>query len=214
LLAPVEAQAREGSAVGGEERALLVRMLGALLFASDHTMGEGEICRALGIGRGELAALMAELDRHLSPLGLMRERVGGGWRLATAPDLGEFLLARLGERESLRLSPAALEVLAIVAYRQPITRPEIDHLRQTGSESPLKTLLKKGLIATRGRAEQPGRPFRYVTTRRFLELFGLDRITDLPRLSADAKQVEESLFPGEAESRRGEGEGDEGGGEG
>ena len=113
--------------------------------------------------------------------GLRIERVAGAWRMITDPVLDPYLRALHGSAAAHRLSPAALEVLAIVAYRQPVTLPEINFLRGVNSGAALRTLLDRGLVRVAGRKRVVGKPFLYRTTRRFLEHFGLDRIEDLPK---------------------------------
>ncbi len=112
--------------------------------------------------------------------GLRVERVAGGWRAVTPPDLDAELRAFHGLQQKQRLSQAALEVLAIVAHRQPVTQPEINFIRGTNSAAVLRTLLDRGLIRMAGRKAVVGKPFLYRTTKGFLVHFGLDRIEELP----------------------------------
>ncbi len=121
--------------------------------------------------------------------GVMLDRVGGGIRLVTRPELHPYLAAFFESHQRARLSMAALETLAIVAYRQPITAPEIQELRGVSSASVLKTLLDHRLVRLAGRKDVVGRPFLYRTTREFLLRFGLDRLRDLPPL----EELEELL---------------------
>jgi len=122
--------------------------------------------------------LVSNWDAEGRPLTVLR--IVGGFQMATRPEWVE-LVARLQEdRRSHRLSRAALETLAIVSYRQPVIRPDIDSIRGVSSDSSLKTLLERGLVAIAGRDEGPGRPLLYKTTPNFLRYFGLNRIEDLP----------------------------------
>ncbi|MFC1530294.1 SMC-Scp complex subunit ScpB [Gemmatimonadota bacterium] len=122
--------------------------------------------------------LTGNWDSEGRPLTVLR--IVGGYQMATRPEWVE-LVARLQEdRRSQRLSRAALETLAIVSYRQPVIRPDIDSIRGVNSDSALKTLLERGLVAIAGRDEGPGRPLLYRTTSNFLKYFGLNRIEDLP----------------------------------
>lgn len=124
------------------------------------------------------------------PSGVMLDRVGGGIRLVTRPDLHPYLASFFESHQRARLSIAALETLAIIAYRQPITAPEIQELRGVSSAaSVLKTLLEHRLVRLAGRKDVVGRPFLYRTTREFLLRFGLDRLRDLPPL----EELEEIL---------------------
>ncbi len=116
--------------------------------------------------------------------------VSGGVRLTTHPALGDLLSERLRVTAAEPLSHASWEVLAIVAYRQPITRLEIESIRQTGSERALDTLVHRELIEEVGRKEAPGRPILYGTTKKFLTQFGLTDLSDLPLLSQESPGVE------------------------
>jgi len=123
----------------------------------------------------EMAGAWLEAGR-----GLRLERVGGGWRMVTDPALDPHLRTLHGRTARNRLSTASLEVLAIVAYRQPVTLPEINFVRGVNSASALRTLLDRSLVRVAGRKKVVGQPFLYRTTREFLVHFGLDRIQDLP----------------------------------
>jgi len=135
-----------------------------------------------GITSAELAdtvaALTAAWDRPDS--GVRLERVAGGWRCVTPPQLDPYLRAFHGVSARQRLSQAALEVLAIVAHRQPVTIPEINFIRGANSTGVVRTLLDRTLIRVAGRKKVVGKPFLYRTTREFLIHFGLDRPEDLP----------------------------------
>lgn len=138
--------------------------------------------------RGALEAVL-ERYREVPERGVVVERVAGGLRLVTRPDLSGYL-ARLFEASGRsRLSMAALETLAIVAYRQPVTAPEIQELRGVNSKSALSTLLERRLVKLAGRKPVVGNPFLYRTTAEFLALFGLDSLKDLPPL----EEFEEAL---------------------
>lgn len=112
--------------------------------------------------------------------GVFLERVAGGWRMATRPELDDFLRRFHGLHSRQKLSQAALEVLSIVAYRQPVTLPEINFIRASNSSSVMKTLLERGLVRIAGRKKVVGKPFLYRTTRDFLIHFGLDSLEELP----------------------------------
>ena len=116
-----------------------------------------------------------------SERGLQVIRVAGGYRMTTRADLGEWVRALFRSRHRRRLSPAALETLAIVAYRQPLGRAEIEEIRGVGAGAVLKTLQEREMIEVVGRGEGLGRPLLYGTTRRFLEHFGFRTLADLPR---------------------------------
>ena len=127
------------------------------------------------------AALEKIRDRHDSPeYGTRLERVAGGWRYVTLPEFDDTLRTFHGVAAKQRLSQAALEVLSIVAYRQPVTLPEITFVRGANSTAVTRTLLDRGLIRLAGRKKVVGKPFLYRTTKEFLIHFGLDRIEELP----------------------------------
>ncbi len=126
--------------------------------------------------------MVEELDADLRASGraLRIEEVAGGWRLATQSELAPWIRAYFRNRNRSRLSAAAVETLAVVAYKQPITAPEIQEIRGVDPQGSLKTLLDKGLIRIAGKKKVVGRPFLYGTTREFLMHFGLAAIEDLP----------------------------------
>ena len=170
--------------VGGnkkaEERAEELRILEALLFAADEPLDEKTLTARLPAGV-DLPALLAQLQREYAPRGVNLVRVGGKWSLRTASDLAWLLT-----RETVvtrKLSRAAIETLAIVAYHQPVTRAEIEEIRGvTTSKGTLDVLLETGWIRLRGRRKAPGRPVTYGTSEAFMSHFGLDALTDLPGL--------------------------------
>jgi segregation and condensation protein B len=136
-----------------------------------------------GVGRGEVGRALADLQRSYEEegRGLRIGLVAGGYQLRTAPEHAEYVRRLLRERP-LRLSRPMLETLAIIAYRQEITRAEIEAIRGVDVDSTLSTLLERRLIRITGRKEAPGRPLLYATSREFLEVFGLSDLSDLPTL--------------------------------
>jgi segregation and condensation protein B len=117
------------------------------------------------------------------------EQVAGGYQMLTLPDFGE-ILKRLHQREvDAKLTKAALETLAIIAYKQPILRADIEAIRGVACGETIRSLMEKHLVKIAGRAEEPGRPILYGTTRRFLELFGLNSVKDLPQPEALAEKA-------------------------
>jgi segregation and condensation protein B len=159
--------------------------IGAVIFASDEPVRPKEICRALGGAElADVEAAIERLERHFdeNPLGLRLERIAGGFRFATRTDVGPWVRHFFRERNRKRLSLAATETLAIVAYRQPITSPEIQAIRGKDSGAALSGLLDKKLIRCLGRKKVIGSPLLYGTTREFLLHFGLDRLDDLPSI--------------------------------
>lgn len=157
-----------------------LRLLEAMLFAAGEPLDEATIASRLPEG-ADIRALLSELSADYAPRGVNLVRVAGKWMLRTAPDLG-FLLAR-DKPEPRRLSRAALETLAIIAYHQPVTRAEIEEIRGVSTnKGTLDVLLEAGWARMRGRRRSPGRPVTYGTTELFLVHFGLDAIQDLPGL--------------------------------
>jgi segregation and condensation protein B len=157
--------------------------LECLLFTSSKPVRESELAEALEAEPAAVAAALTSLaeEADVPSRGVRLERVAGGWRYVTRPEF-DSLLRRFHEvTERSRLSLAALETLAIIAYRQPITLPEIQDVRGVNSSSVLTTLLEKKLVTTAGRKAVVGTPFLYRTTREFLVRFGLDELTDLPK---------------------------------
>ena len=174
-------EANEGEANAspeGDPRADHLRLVEALLFASAAPLAEKAIAERLPEG-SDVADLLAELEELYRPRGVNLVRVAGGWSLRTAPDLGMRL--RLEQKVMRKLSRAAVETLAIVAYHQPVTRAEIEEIRGVViSKGTLDTLMETGWIEPRGRRQTVGRPATWVTTEQFLLHFGLADIRDLP----------------------------------
>lgn len=156
--------------------------LEAILFASPGPAGIDQLAEAVQAQPRQVEAALAELEREYSRRGLRLQSHLGGAQLTTAPEHAEVVerFLQLGSRT--RLSRAALEVLAIVSYRQPITRPEIDAIRGVNSDTSLRTLLRHGLIEEAGRSPGPGRPILYATGTEFLQHFGLGSLEELPQL--------------------------------
>lgn len=125
------------------------------------------------------------LEQQLLSRGIRMQKHAAGYQLTTAPDVAGDVERLLNLEDTSRLSRAALEALAIVAYQQPVTRPQIDSIRGVNSDSVLRTLLRHGLIEETGRSMSPGRPILYSTTSEFLQHFGLGDIKDLPPLDPD-----------------------------
>jgi segregation and condensation protein B len=123
--------------------------------------------------------------------GVRLERVAGGWRCVTPPQLDPYLRAFHGVQARQRLSQAALEVLSIIAHRQPVTLPEINFIRATNSSGVVRTLMDRKLVRVSGRKKVVGKPFLYRTSREFLIHFGLERIEDLP----EPEEFEEQATP-------------------
>ena len=157
-----------------------IRMAEAILFASTEPVSQKALSERLPEG-ADIEALMSELAQAYQGRGVNLVCIGGSWAFRTADDLG-FLLSREAV-ELKKLSRAALEVLAIVAYHQPVTRAEIEEIRGVAtSKGTLDVLMETGWIRMRGRRRTPGRPVTYGTTEAFLDHFGLEELRDLPGL--------------------------------
>lgn len=160
----------------------------ALLFASDTPLEADRIREVLDLAevaeaRGLVDELRARYDRADSALTITE--VAGGYRMVTRAEIAPWLMKLAKSRTKARLSRPALEALAIVAYRQPVSRPEVDAIRGVNSEGVLDNLLERRLLRIAGRKEAPGRPFLFETTREFLVAFGLRDLADLPKVESE-----------------------------
>lgn len=157
----------------------------AILFIASQPVTVKEFTQILPLNNQHVVAALKKLQDHYSRgHGLLLKRIAGGWKLFTDPSLYE-LLSRFrdsSEREHIHLSKAAIESLAVIAYNEPVTRPEIEEIRGVRCERVIDTLLSHGLIKISGRGKGTGSPLLYRTTMEFLDIFGLDSISDLPTL--------------------------------
>lgn len=164
----------------------LLARLEALLFVAPGAVTAGQLATALELSTQEvetgLAALEARYAQNGLDYGIRIQRIHGRVQLTTAPQAASLIERFLGLEATSRLSRAALEALSIIAYKEPVTRPQIDAIRGVNSDGVLKSLLSKGLIQEVGRAEAPGRPILYSITQDFLAHFGLNSLEDLPPL--------------------------------
>jgi len=156
----------------------------ALIFASPEPLTSKTLFKVLETEPKEdveaaLALLRQDYER---PSGLQLVEVAGGYQIVTRPELHEYVRRLFHERTSQKLSVQALETLAVIAYRQPITAPEITEIRGVNTSGVLNTLIDRKLVKIVGRKNVVGRPFMYATTREFLEKFGLNDISDLPKV--------------------------------
>ena len=165
--------------------------LEALLFVAAEPVTPAQLAAALDVSPSVIERGLHELDAALATRGLRLQRHVGRVQLTTAPQLAELIERFLGLEATTHLSRAALETLAIIAYQQPVTRPQIDSIRGVNSDSMMKSLLHKGLILESGRADGPGRPILYSTTPEFLQHFGLNSILEMPPLAPLTKPEEE-----------------------
>jgi len=194
-------EAQEGSATDTEVQdaeslpkrgaAELKAILEALIFASPDPLTPKAMCKLLETEpKEEVLAALAELKQDYErPGGLQLVDVAGGCQIVTRPDLHEWVRRLFHERTTQKLTVQALETLAVVAYRQPITAAEITEVRGVNTSGVLNTLLERHLIKIVGRKPVVGRPFMYATTREFLIRFGLNDLTDLPRVEDMAEAL-------------------------
>jgi segregation and condensation protein B len=166
----------------------IIDVVEALLFASDTPVEASRIQEVLdlespAVARELVENLRGRLDAEGRALQVME--VGGGFRLVTRPEVAPWLVKLARSRTRSRLSRPSLETLAIIGYRQPVSRPEVDAIRGVNSDAVLDNLLERRMIRIAGRKESPGRPFLYETTREFLVAFGLRDLGDLPKVEGE-----------------------------
>ena len=181
---------------------VLAAQIEAVLFLASSPVPESEMKAVLGVSGREVTAALRELEEHLNQgHGLVLRHAAGGWRLETNPHFAEVLslFRDVTQRERVRLSKAAVETLSVIAYSQPVTRAEVEDLRGVHSGGVIETLLSHGLVRISGRKKAMGSPLLYRTTSRFLDIFGLEAIADLPTLD------EMSKLGGASEGMEGEG---------
>jgi segregation and condensation protein B len=185
-------QARELS------REHLQGLLEALVFASDKPMKDREIARLASAPVKQVRVVLAELKASYATRGIVLDEIAGGWLFRTNVQFAPFVRELSAERP-VRLTRAQVETLAIVAYRQPVTRPEVDDIRGVDSGATLKLLLERDLLRILGKKDEPGRPLLYGTTSAFLEFFGLKSLKELPTLKEFTELSDESRHAAEAE---------------
>jgi segregation and condensation protein B len=168
-----------------EPEVLDTRPLEALLFVSDEPLASSVLSQALEVDRRTVDELCDRLAEELEErgAGVVLRNVAGGWRLFTHPDTAPAVERFVLSSRQARLTKAALETLAIVAYKQPVTRHQVSSIRGVNSDGVLRALQDKGLIEEAGREETPGRPLLYATAPAFLERLGLPSLASLPSLA-------------------------------
>ncbi len=171
----------------------------ALIFSSDDSLGSGEIINAIkGIDGEEIEITAKDIENVVDQLNAKYSensqsfkivKVANGYLFATSEEYAKYVGYLSSEKTRRRLSPAALETLSIVAYKQPITKPELETIRGVNSDHIINSLLEKNLITIKGRSESIGRPLLYATTDEFLKYFGLNTLSDLPK----PREIEEIM---------------------
>ena len=166
------------------EEQLSEALLEALLFVAERPLTRREIAAIAGVDRATVDARLGDLEVSLTGRGIRLVLSGDRVELVTAPDAGA-LIARYVGADAIRLSPAALETLAIVAYRQPVTKSAVERIRGVDSDYTIRSLMHRRLVVELGRSAAPGRPFLYGTGFDFLERFGLTSLEELPPLDVE-----------------------------
>ena len=180
----VEAEADDEAQESSSAQAVDLAILEALLFATHHPLTGQRLGELLNIkSQKAVRAAVQELNQQYESTGrtFRIEQVAGGYQLLSLPKYGD-ILKRLHQKEAdAKLTKAALETLAIIAYKQPILRADVEAIRGVACGETIRSLMEKHLVNIAGRAEEPGRPILYGTTKRFLQLFGLNSLKDLPQ---------------------------------
>jgi segregation and condensation protein B len=172
----------------------LSALIEALLFVSSTPISIGQLSTALDESQGSIKFALDELEEKYKQSGVLRiQRKGTKAQLTTAPELSNLIENFLGVETTSTLSQASLETLAIIAFKQPITRPAIEEVRGVNSDGVVRNLLSKGLIEELGRAEGLGRPILYGTSSDFLSHFGLNSLDDLPALELPVLEIDEKI---------------------
>ena len=161
-------------------RSQLANQIEAVLFVAEKPVSRAELAKIVGVTPRQVDGALADLVEGYAGSGLRLGHDGDDWQLITSPEQASVVSAYLGA-DRLRVSPASLETLAVIAYRQPVTRAEVEAVRGVNCDQTIYTLMQRRLIEERGRRETPGRPILYGTTWEFLECFGLSSLDELPR---------------------------------
>lgn len=170
---------------------ILLSALESLLLIAGGPVAVDRLASVVGEPRSRVAVLLSAVEGRL-PAGLRLQRLGDEVQLVTAPENADYVQTFLGTQKPPPLSRAALETLTVIAYRQPVTRPEIEEIRGVNSDRAVHTLLARGLIEEHGQRPVLGRPTEYGTSFGFLEYFGLSSLADLPPLPDEGKEVARS----------------------
>ena len=165
---------------------MLEHIVEALLFVADRPITSEEMQEATGAGLAEIERSLQSLKERYASRGIRIVVHGDSYQMCSAPEASRYCRNLLGLNATPKLTKASLESLAIIAYNQPATKAQIDHIRGVNSESPLSLLISRGLVASVGRGDQIGRPMLYATTVRFLAYFGIESLDDLPEADLPA----------------------------
>jgi len=176
----------ESTKLSSEEMSVIIE---SLLFVADHPVTINELSRALETTKHQVEQALSHLEEVYQQRGVRLQRLGDKVQLVTASEMTEHVERFLGLSAPTRLSTAALEVLGIIAYRQPLTRPEVEAIRGVNCDGVLRTLLSKGLVEEVGRLNTVGHPIQYGTTFEFLQYFGIGSLTELPELAMEPETL-------------------------
>lgn len=180
----------------------LIPRVEAVLFASSDPVSSAKLIKELGVERTLLMQVVEYLkEKYNNPdSGIQLIEIADGYQILSKPQYNELLEKFFGNRKISKLSTPALEALAIIAYKQPITRQEVEEIRGVNCDAVIKTLLDRDLIVKRGHAELPGRPSLYYTTKKFLSYFKITSLKELPSIEdLTENQTQEDLFDDETE---------------
>lgn len=156
------------------------KIIEALLFAAKEPLSSKQLGEIISLPEESIEQVLADLIEEYSARGIRVLRVANGYILGTDPECAEYVNYLRDFPDETRLTIQALETLSIIAYKQPVTKPEIERIRGVFSDGVIETLINKKLIEERGRSDSAGRPFLYATTKEFLKHFGLKDISELP----------------------------------
>jgi segregation and condensation protein B len=191
-----------GDAGGSADASVELPALEALLFSTHHPLTAGRLAELLQLDSTKpIRRAIRDLNDQYESTGrcFRVEQVAGGYQMLTLPEFGPIIKTLVQKEIDARLSKSALETLAIIAYKQPILRVDVESIRGVACGETIRSLMEKHLVKIAGRAEVPGRPILYGTTKRFLEVFGLNNLNDLPKneqpKQADLKPKLEVLLP-------------------
>ena len=168
----------------------VANIIESLLFVTDRPITVAELAKTIDITAARIESGLAQLTETYQQRGLRIQRHGNALQLVTASTMADYIERFLGLSNNSKLSTPAMEVLGIIAYRQPITRPEIEAIRGVNSDGVLRTLLSKGLIEEVGRLHTVGHPIQYGTSFEFLQYFGLSTLEQLPELEIETDGLE------------------------
>ena len=171
------------------------QILEAILFVAGEPVAVADLARALEVGEMEIMHAVEALERECERRGVTVRRYGDHLRMETRPEYAPYVERLLQPVQRQTLSQTAMETLAVIAYRQPVTKGEVEQVRGVKCDYSVQSLLHKGLIKEAGRKEALGRPILYATTDRFLEHFGISDIRELPPLPDAQEKVDEPLTP-------------------